>query len=56
MITGHATVPFEVYARTVFAVDIGSAYTGKKITLKQGVDVWQKHLKECSQQQGFNVH
>lgn len=45
MIAGHATVPFEVYALTVFAVDIYSAYTGKKITLKQGVDVWQKHLR-----------
>ena len=56
MIAGHATVPFEVYARTVFADDIGSVYTGKKITLKQGVDAWQKHLKEYSKQQGFNVH
>lgn len=56
MIPGRATVPFEVYARTVFADDTGFAYTDKKMTLKQGVDVWQKHLKECSKQQGFNVH
>ena len=56
VIPGHATLPFEVYARTVFADDVGSAYTDKKITLKQGVDAWQKHLKEYGKQQGFNVH
>jgi len=56
VIPSHATVPFEVYARTVFADDTGSAYTDKKITLKQGVDAWQKHLKECGKQRGFTVH
>lgn len=34
----------------------GSAYTNKKITLKQGVDAWQKHLKEHGKQQGFNIY
>ncbi len=37
MIPGRATAPFEVYTRTVFADDAGSAYTDKKISLKQGM-------------------
>ncbi|MBM6700037.1 extracellular solute-binding protein [Bifidobacterium pullorum subsp. saeculare] len=53
--TGYKFLPFEVYARGVFADDAGAAYTDKSITLAEGVEAWQKNLTDYAEQQGYTV-
>ncbi|NMM94133.1 ABC transporter substrate-binding protein [Bifidobacterium oedipodis] len=53
--TGYKFLPFEVYARGVYADDAGAAYTDKSITLKDGIAAWEKNLKDFAEQQGYTV-
>jgi multiple sugar transport system substrate-binding protein len=55
VVTGYKFLPFEVYARGVFSDNTGAAYTGKSLTLQQGVAAWQKNLDKYAQQQGYTV-
>lgn len=55
VVTGYQFLPFEVYARGVFADDAGGAFTDKSITLSQGVEAWQKNLKSYAESQGYKV-
>lgn len=54
VVTGYKFLPFEVYARSVFADDAGGAFSGKG-TLEDGIAAWQKNLKNYAQQQGYKV-
>ncbi|OZG62157.1 ABC transporter substrate-binding protein [Bifidobacterium lemurum] len=53
--TGYKFLPFEVYARGVFADDAGAAYTDQSITLADGVAAWEENLKSYAEQQGYTV-
>lgn len=55
VVPGYKFLPFEVYARGVFADDAGAAFTDKKITLNQGIEKWEKNLKNYAKQQGYEV-
>ncbi|MFT8356683.1 ABC transporter substrate-binding protein [Bifidobacterium aquikefiri] len=55
VITGYKFLPFEVYARGIFADDAGAAYTDKSITLSQGIAAWQKNLTKYAESQGYTV-
>jgi multiple sugar transport system substrate-binding protein len=55
VITGYKFLPFEVYARGVFADDVGGAFTDKSITLQEGIAAWQKNLKSYAESQGYTV-
>ncbi|MFT8640016.1 ABC transporter substrate-binding protein [Bifidobacterium sp.] len=55
VVTGYKFLPFEVYARNVFADDAGAAFTGKSITLSQGIAAWQANLKKYAESQGYTV-
>ncbi|MEE8724847.1 MAG: extracellular solute-binding protein [Bifidobacterium crudilactis] len=55
VVTGYTFLPFEVYARGVFADDAGGAFTDKSITLEQGIAAWQKNLKSYAESQGYTV-
>ncbi|MCI1635444.1 ABC transporter substrate-binding protein [Bifidobacterium sp.] len=55
VVTGYKFLPFEVYARGVFADDVGGAFTDKSITLEQGIAAWQKNLKSYAESQGYTV-
>jgi multiple sugar transport system substrate-binding protein len=55
VVTGYSFLPFEVYARGVFADNAGAAFTDKSTTLEKGIAAWQKNLKNYAQQQGYTV-
>lgn len=47
-------LPFEVYAREVFADTVGAAYT-TNTSVADGLVEWQKNLTEYAKNQGFTV-
>ena len=53
--TGYKFLPFEVYARGVYSDDAGGAYTDKSVTLAEGVQAWEKNIKDYASQQGYTV-
>lgn len=55
VLTGYENLPFEVYARKIFADSAGGAYTDKSITLSKGIANWQAKLIEYGKQQGFTM-
>ncbi|WEV52487.1 extracellular solute-binding protein [Bifidobacterium sp. ESL0704] len=55
VIPGYKFLPFEVYARGVFADDAGGAFTDKKITIDKGIAAWQKNMVDYAKQQGYTV-
>jgi multiple sugar transport system substrate-binding protein len=54
VIPGYHFLPFEVYARGVFADTAGQAFTGGS-SLADGVAAWQKNLIDYGNKQGFTV-
>jgi multiple sugar transport system substrate-binding protein len=54
VIKGYQFLPFEVYARGVFADTAGQAFTGKT-TLSDGIAAWQKNLIDYGNKQGFTT-
>lgn len=45
----------QVYARGVYSDDAGGAYTDKSVTLAEGVQAWEKNIKDYASQQGYTV-
>lgn len=43
------------YARGVYSDDAGGAYTDKSVTLAEGVQAWEKNIKDYASQQGYTV-
>ncbi|MCI1983628.1 MAG: sugar ABC transporter substrate-binding protein [Bifidobacteriaceae bacterium] len=52
--TGYQFLPFEVYARGIYADTAGAAFTGKT-TLSKGIAAWQSKIVDYAKQQGFTV-
>lgn len=56
VITGYQFLPYEVHARTIFADNVGAAFSDKSITLDEGIKAWQNKLIEYGKQQGYTVN
>lgn len=54
VVDGYQFLPFEVYARSLFADTVGKAFTGEA-TMSEGIAEWQQKLVEYGEQQGFTV-
>lgn len=54
VVSGYQFLPFEVYARGIYADTAGAAFSGKT-TLAEGISAWQDKLKEYAGQQGFTA-
>lgn len=55
VVTGYEFLPFEVYARGIYADTAGAAYSGKS-SLSEGIAAWQDKIIEYGTQQGFTVN
>jgi multiple sugar transport system substrate-binding protein len=55
VVTGYQFLPFEVYARGIYADTAGAAFTGKT-KLSDGIKAWQDKIVEYGTQQGFKVN
>lgn len=55
VVTGYEFLPFEVYARSIFADTAGKAFNGEG-TLTDGIKEWQDKLVQYGKDQGFTVN